>query len=76
MDRTYDLFEKCADGSLMWCCAIDGLNDVFVKLQELGSSSSNEYFAMDISSREIVGRVNASEQTAQQSALSPEGLFH
>lgn len=68
MNGTYDLFEKCADGSLMWRCAVAGVNDVFVKLKELGRSSSNEYFAMDISSREIVGRVNASEQTPQQLA--------
>lgn len=59
MDRTYDLFEKLPDGSLLWKSKVTGLTAALAKLQELGRSSSNEHYAIHLPSREVVGRVNA-----------------
>ncbi len=59
MERTYDVFEKLSDGSLLWKKAVTGLNEALARLQELGSSSSNEHLVMHLPSKEIVARVNA-----------------
>ncbi|MGB6484913.1 MAG: hypothetical protein WBE86_15615 [Candidatus Acidiferrales bacterium] len=62
MNHTYDLFEQFADGSLLWKKAVTGLDAALAKLQELGSSSSNEYFVMHLPSKAVVTRVNAPAQ--------------
>ncbi len=62
MDRTYDLFEKLSDGSVLWKSTVTGLNAALAELQELGSSSSNEHFAMHLPSKAVVARVNAPAQ--------------
>ncbi|MGB6481940.1 MAG: hypothetical protein WBE86_00480 [Candidatus Acidiferrales bacterium] len=59
MDRTYDLFGKLSGGSLLWKNKLTGLNEALARLQELGSSSSNEHFVMHLPSKAVVARVNA-----------------
>jgi hypothetical protein len=59
MDRTYDLFEKLPDGSLVWKCKITGLHDALAKLQTLANSSSNEHLLMHLPDKAVIARVNA-----------------
>jgi hypothetical protein len=59
MARELDLFERFPDGSVLWRgTAIDEEN-AQLKLQEFARMTSNECFAMDTITNEIVARVNS-----------------
>jgi hypothetical protein len=59
MDREYDLFEKLADGSVIWRVCVRGIENAVAKLKELGSDSPNEHFAIHTPTKTVVARVNA-----------------
>lgn len=54
MKRTYDIFEKLPDGSSIWRACVPGKFDAQRKLQELAEHSDNEFFAIDLKSREYL----------------------
>ena len=58
MSRIYDLFELLPDGSQVLRACTSGLDMAKLKLEELASSSENEFYAMHIPTRETVARVN------------------
>lgn len=58
MDRTYDLFEIHPGCSPLWRCSVIGLNPALAKLQQLSEASPNECYAINLLTKEIVGRVN------------------
>jgi hypothetical protein len=58
VDREYDLFEQFPDGSPMWRGRALGLPEVRRQLTELSRKTKNEYFAMHLSTKEVVARVN------------------
>ncbi len=57
-DRSYDLFEKLPDQSVVWRGIVHGLQDAKLKLGELAAKTNNECFAMYLPTQEVVGRVN------------------
>jgi hypothetical protein len=59
MDRDYDLFERFADGSVIWRACIRGIENAIAKLKELGSDSPNEHFAIHTPTKAVIARVNA-----------------
>ena len=71
MRPEYDIFEKLPDGSAIWRARVPGQYDAERKLQELGEHSLNEFFAIEINSRQlqpfIVLRSNSREQIARRS---------
>jgi hypothetical protein len=53
MRPEYDIFEKLPDGSSIWRACVPGQYDTERKLQELGKHSVNEFFAIEINSRQL-----------------------
>jgi hypothetical protein len=62
MNREYDIFERLPDGSVVWRAFVQGLEPARSKLGALASSSKNEFFAIHTPTKDIVVRVNVSEQ--------------
>ena len=58
MQREYDIFERLPDASLRCLVRVHGTLHVPKVLEEKGKHTTNECFAMNIRTREIVARVN------------------
>jgi hypothetical protein len=54
MDRDYEIFECLGDGSVVWCDRAFGLRDARLKLDGLQRETGQEYFAMHLSTRDII----------------------
>ena len=71
MRPEYDIFEKLPDGSSIWRGCGLGQYDTERKLQDLGEHSVNDFFAIEINSRQlqpfIVLHSNSREQIAMHS---------
>jgi hypothetical protein len=71
MRPEYDIFEKLPDGSSNWRVCVPGQYEAERKLQDLAEHSENEFFAIEINSRQLqpffVVRSNLREQIAMQS---------
>jgi hypothetical protein len=70
MRPEYDIFEKFPDGSSFWRACVQGQFDTERKLQELAECSENEFFAIEINSRQLrpftVLRRNSGEHIASR----------
>jgi hypothetical protein len=53
MRSEYDIFEKLPDGSSIWRVCVPGQFDAERKLQDLAEHSVNEFFAVEIHSRQL-----------------------
>ena len=53
MRPEYDIFEKLPDGSSIWRVCVPGQYVAERKLQELAEHSVDEFFAIEINSRQI-----------------------
>jgi hypothetical protein len=49
----YDIFEKLPDGSSNWRACVPGQYEAERKLQDLAEHSGNEFFAIEINSRQL-----------------------
>jgi hypothetical protein len=58
MDRQYDVFEIYSDRSMKWLACVAGAVRALGMLQALSRETHNECFATDLSTQEIIGRVN------------------
>jgi hypothetical protein len=58
MNRDYDIFERFPDASLRCLIRVHGTQHVPKVLEERGKQTTNECFAMNIRTQEIIGRVN------------------
>lgn len=67
MDREYDVFEKLPDSSLRCLTRVYGTQHVPRILEERAKQTTNECFAMNIRTREIICRVN--DKVARRSKL-------
>jgi hypothetical protein len=54
MQRSYDLFEKLTDGTLMWRDSVRGYNDALRKITELASRSQNEWQVMHLPTKTVI----------------------
>jgi len=59
MERTYDIFEKESDGSMLWRVAVPGHEAAIRKLQELAANSPNEFHLMHIPTKTTIATINA-----------------
>jgi hypothetical protein len=60
MDRTYDLFEKYVDGSLMWNTSVTGHENAIHKLRELAATTTNECCVMHLPTKTVIAAMNTS----------------
>jgi hypothetical protein len=58
MNREYDIFEKLPDASVRCLIRVHGTRHVPAVLADRGKQTTNECFAMNIRTREIIARVN------------------
>ena len=66
MDRDYDIFERFPDTSLRCLTRVHGTRHVAKILEERGMQTTNECFAINVRTREIIARVNnKAERRAQ-----------
>jgi hypothetical protein len=54
MCRTYDIFEKFADGSSIWRACVTGRFEVERKIQEFAEHSVNDFFVIDMSAGQVL----------------------
>jgi hypothetical protein len=58
MNRDYDICERFPDASVRCLVRVHGTQNVHEILQERGKHTTNECFAMNIRTTEIIARVN------------------
>ena len=58
MEQDYDIFEKFPDASVRCLTRVHGTGHVPKILEGRGKQTTNECFAMNIRTREIIARVN------------------
>jgi hypothetical protein len=54
MKHQYDLFEKFPDGSSLWWDSVPGFRTARLRLQELAQRSENEFYALNLTTREVL----------------------
>jgi hypothetical protein len=54
MERTYDIFEKVSDGSLLWRTTIEGHEAAISKLRELAANTANELQVLHLPSKTLI----------------------
>ena len=70
MQRDYDIFERLPDASVRCLTRVHGTLHVPQVLEARGKQTTNECFAMNIRTREIIARVN--HRVAQRAHLIKE----
>jgi hypothetical protein len=58
MERTYDIFEKMSDGSLVWRAVVPGREAAMCKLQEMAAQSANQFQLKDLASDTLIATMN------------------
>jgi hypothetical protein len=53
MRPEYDIFEKLPDGSSIWRSCVPGQYETERRLRDLAEHSVNEFFAVEINSRQL-----------------------
>jgi hypothetical protein len=58
MERTYDIFEKHADGTMIWRATVDGHEPAIAKLREIAGKTSNEVQVLHLPTKALVATMN------------------
>jgi hypothetical protein len=58
MNRSYDVFEKLPDGTLMWRATINGHEEAIATLIALAGKNSNEFQVMHLATKALIATVN------------------
>ena len=59
MERTYDIFEKLPDGSMVWKTTITGHEAAIAKLREIAGKSKNEIQVLHLPTKALIAAINA-----------------
>ena len=59
MERSYDIFERMPDGTLLWVTAVQGHEEAILRLKWWGEKRSNELRLMNLSTSAVIAVVNA-----------------
>ena len=70
MDTEYDVFEILPNRSVRWHFWVRGKQCALYMLKAVGTRTFNECFAMNLATREIIGRVN--NRTVASQAVAEE----
>ena len=73
MWRDFDIFEKLADGSSIWRTCASGPIDAQQKLQNLTDHSENEFYSIDIETRELLPFNSARSHPRKQLTRAANG---
>jgi len=65
VERDYDVFEVFPDHTIRWRVCVHGARSALAKLEALAKQTVNECFATDITTQEIIGRVNEGRAMAR-----------
>jgi hypothetical protein len=65
VERTYDIFERLPDGTMLWVAAVQGHEEAIPKLKLYGEKRSNEFRLMHLPSDSLVAAVNVPKQPLQ-----------
>jgi hypothetical protein len=58
VERTYDIFEKTSDGSILWRFAIPGHEAALRKLKEMAAQSPSEFQLRHLASNTLIATIN------------------
>jgi hypothetical protein len=58
VERTYDIFEKMSDGSMLWRVAVPGHEAALHKLQEMAAKSASEFQLRHLPSNTLIATIN------------------
>jgi len=65
VERDYDVSEVFPDHTIRWRVCVHGTRPALAKLEALAEQTVNECFATDITTQEIIGRVNEGRAMAR-----------
>jgi hypothetical protein len=65
VEHDYDVFEVFPDHTIRWRVCAHGTRSALAQLEALARLTVNECFATDISTQEIIGRVNEGRAAAR-----------
>jgi hypothetical protein len=65
VERSYDIFERLADGTMLWVAAVQGHEEAISKLKWYGEKRSNEFRLMHLPTNAIIAAVNVPKQPAE-----------
>ena len=68
MEREYEIFKCLPDGSVIWCARASGLPNARLRLGELMRDTGEEYFALHLSTRDLVFAVDASKVMSERAS--------
>jgi hypothetical protein len=72
MKHKYELFEKFPDGSSLWRDSIPGFNTTRLRLQELARRSENEFYALNLTTGEVLAFYSERDSHGFRAALKTE----
>ena len=58
VERTYDIFEKTSDGSMLWRVAVPGHDAALRKLKEMAAQSPSEFQLRHLESNTLIAAIN------------------
>jgi hypothetical protein len=58
MERTYDIFEKMPDGTILWRDSVQGHEKAVSKLKEVAAGSLHEFQLLHLPTQSLVATVN------------------
>lgn len=58
MDRTYDIFEKLQDGTMLWKASVVGHDAAIVELKARALRGTNEFRLMHMATNTVVAVMN------------------
>ncbi|HSS99375.1 MAG TPA: hypothetical protein VLK33_20210 [Terriglobales bacterium] len=58
MERTYDIFEKLPDGSMIWRETINGHEAAIAKLREFAAKTPNEFQVHHLPTKTLIAAMN------------------
>ena len=58
MERTYDIFEKLSDGTMVWKVAVAGHEQAIRRLRDLSKQTSNELQLLHLPSKTLIASIN------------------
>jgi hypothetical protein len=73
VDRQYEIFECLDDGSVLWSARATGLEDTRARLDDLLQGTGKEYFAIHLSTRDIIFARDSSMVISNHTA---QRIFH
>jgi hypothetical protein len=73
MKNEYDLFEKFLDGSSLWRDSVPGFETTRLRLQELAQKSENEFYALNLTTGEVLAFNSERDAYRFRTPLKTEG---